>query len=141
MRQIEDRKAVCDLTATLAAYIAGTPSRALPDAVAAKTKQHILDTLAAIVSGSRLKAGVLAARYVASLGGTAEATVIGTGIVTSAANAALANGMMGHADETDDSHLRGRFHPGCGILPAALAIAEAANKQRRRPDPCRGARL
>jgi 2-methylcitrate dehydratase PrpD len=38
--------------------------------------------------------------------------------------AALANGMAGHADETDDSHLRGRFHPGCGIVPAALAVAE-----------------
>ncbi|WP_446916816.1 MmgE/PrpD family protein, partial [Klebsiella pneumoniae] len=39
-------------------------------------------------------------------------------------HAALANGMMGHADETDDSHLGGRFHPGCGIVPAALAVAE-----------------
>jgi 2-methylcitrate dehydratase PrpD len=33
--------------------------------------------------------------------------------------------MAGHADETDDSHLGGRFHPGCGIVPAALAVAEA----------------
>jgi exodeoxyribonuclease V alpha subunit len=32
--------------------------------------------------------------------------------------------MMGHADETDDSHLAGLFHPGCGIVPAALAVAE-----------------
>src|SRR5690606_31016538 len=30
-----------------------------------------------------------------------------------------------HADETDDSHLGGRFHPGCAIVPAALAAAEA----------------
>src|SRR5262249_60848652 len=37
---------------------------------------------------------------------------------------ALANGMAGHADETDDSHLRGRFHPGCGIVPAALAVGQ-----------------
>ena len=36
----------------------------------------------------------------------------------------MANGMAGHADETDDSHLRGRYHPGCGIVPAALAMAE-----------------
>jgi 2-methylcitrate dehydratase PrpD len=124
----EDTMDVSDVTARLAAYIAGTPERALPGAVAAKTKQHILDTLAAILSGSRLKAGVLAGRYVATLGGTPEATVIGTSIVTSAANAALANGMMGHADETDDSHLGGRFHPGCGIVPAALAIAEQADR-------------
>ena len=82
--------------------------------VVAKTKLHTLDTIAAMVSGSRLKAGKLAARYVDSLGGKPHATVIGTGILTSTVNAALANGMSAHGDETDDSHLRGRFHPGCG---------------------------
>jgi 2-methylcitrate dehydratase PrpD len=120
--------AISPFTATLAAYIAGTPAHGLPASVATKTKQHILDALAAILSGSRLKAGQLVARYVATLGGTPEATVIGTTLVTSAQHAALANGMMGHADETDDSHLTGRFHPGCGIVSAALAIAEKENR-------------
>src|SRR4029078_8086469 len=36
--------------------------------------------------------------------------------------------MAAHGDETDDSHLRGRFHPGCGIVPAALATAEHAGR-------------
>src|SRR5258707_1172937 len=100
--------------------------RDLPAEVAAKTRLHMLDTLAAMLSGSRLKPGALAAAYVDRLGGRPEATVIGTQIVTSAGHAALANGMMGHADETDDSHLGGLFHPGCGIVPAALAVAEQA---------------
>jgi 2-methylcitrate dehydratase PrpD len=39
-------------------------------------------------------------------------------------NAALANGMLAHADETDDSHAPSLTHPGCGIVPAALAMAE-----------------
>jgi 2-methylcitrate dehydratase PrpD len=81
-----------------------------------------------MLSGSRLKPGELAAAYVDRLGGRPEATVIGTRIVTSAVNAALANAMMGHADETDDSHLAGLFHPGCGIVPAALAVAEQAGR-------------
>jgi len=114
------------VTRALAGYIAGTMARELPADVVAKTKLHVLDTLAAMLSGSRLKPGELAAAYVDRLGGRPEATVIGTRIVTSAVNAALANGMMGHADETDDSHLGGRFHPGCGIVPAALAVAEEA---------------
>ena len=100
--------------------------------VVAKTKLHTLDTIAAMVSGSRLKAGKMAARYVDSLGGKPQATVIGTRILTSSVNAALANGMAAHGDETDDSHLRGRFHPGCGIVPAALATAELAGPQRQR---------
>jgi 2-methylcitrate dehydratase PrpD len=120
--------AISTVTQELVAYIAGARDRALPPAVVAKTKLHVLDTLAAMLSGSRLKPGELAASYVDRLGGRPEATVIGTRIVTSTVNAALANAMMGHADETDDSHLAGLFHPGCGIVPAALAVAEQAGR-------------
>ena len=120
--------AISTVTQALARYIAGAVEPDLPADVAAKTKLHILDTLAAMLSGARLKPGELAAAYVDRLGGRPEATVIGTPIVTSAVNAALANGMMGHADETDDSHLGGRFHPGCAIVPAALAVAERAGR-------------
>src|SRR5919109_1431222 len=45
--------------------------------------------------------------------------------------AAFANGMAAHADETDDSHLGGRFHPGCAIVPAALAVAEQQDRGGR----------
>jgi 2-methylcitrate dehydratase PrpD len=108
--------------------VASALDRDMPPEVVAKAKLHTLDTIAAMVSGSRLKAGEMAARYVDSLGGKPQATVIGTGILTSTVNAALANGMAAHGDETDDSHLRGRFHPGCGIVPAALATAEHAGR-------------
>ena len=119
---------ISPVTQALCDYVATTLERDMPPEVVAKTKLHILDTIAAMVSGSRLKAGEMAARYVDSLGGKLQATVIGTGILTSAVNAALANGMAAHGDETDDSHLRGRFHPGCGIVPAALATAELADR-------------
>ncbi|HJS80155.1 MAG TPA: MmgE/PrpD family protein, partial [Vitreimonas sp.] len=108
----------------LSAYIASAPRRPLPAAVAEKTKHHILDTIAAMVSGSRLAPGKKAVGYVKTLGGGKEACVIGSKIVTSAVNAALANGMLAHADETDDSHAPSLTHPGCGIVPAALALAE-----------------
>jgi len=115
-------------TTALCDYVANTLDRDVPPEVVAKAKLHTLDTIAAMVSGSQLKAGKLAANYVDGLGGKPQATVVGTGILTSAVNAALANGMAAHSDETDDSHLRGRFHPGCGIVPAALATAELAGR-------------
>jgi 2-methylcitrate dehydratase PrpD len=77
-----------------------------------------------MVSGSHLAPGQKAIRYVTSQGGTAEASVPGTRIVTTVVNAALAGGMLAHADETDDSHARSLTHPGCAIVPAALAMAE-----------------
>lgn len=118
-------------SAVLSEYISGTLDRDMPADVALKTKHHILDTLAAILSGSRLRAGRLASAYVASFGGNPEALVLGTSLLLPSGSAALANGMAGHADETDDSHLAGRFHPGCGIIPAALAIAEQQDRSGR----------
>jgi len=108
----------------LSTYIAGAPKRPLPEKVVEKTKHHVLDTIAAMVSGSRLLPGKKAIGYAKTLGGVKEATVIGSRIVTSAQNAALANGMLGHADETDDSHAPSLCHPGCAIVPAALAMSE-----------------
>ena len=114
-------------TEQLAAYIAAAGATELPAAVTEKTRLHTLDTLAAMLSGSRLDAGRLAVAFAAKLGGAPEATLIGAHTPVPALHAALANGMSGHADETDDSHLVGRFHPGCGIVPAALAVAERQN--------------
>src|SRR5258706_4573302 len=119
-----DATAISPITSALADYVAQTLDRELPVAVVARTKLHVLDTIAAMVSGSRLKPGAFAARYVESVGGKPQATVIGSRIVTSAVNAAFANGMAAHADETDDSHPAGPFHPGCGSVAAALATAE-----------------
>jgi 2-methylcitrate dehydratase PrpD len=36
----------------------------------------------------------------------------------------MVNGMMAHADETDDSHGPSRSHPGAAVIPAALAAGE-----------------
>ena len=108
----------------LARYITQAPKKRLPAAVAEKTKHHVLDTIAAMVSGAPLLPGKKAISYARTRGGVKEACVVATGIVTSAENAALANGMLAHADETDDSHAPSLTHPGCGIVPAALAMGE-----------------
>ena len=108
----------------LSEYIASALARPLPDSVIEKARHHILDTLSAMVSGTGLKPGRLAISYAQAQGGRPEASVVGTRLRTTAVNAALANGMLAHADETDDSHAPSRTHPGCAVVPAALAIAE-----------------
>jgi 2-methylcitrate dehydratase PrpD len=119
---------VSPVTRELSEYVAGALARPLPAAVAEKTRHHLLDTLAAMVSGSRLPPGRRAIAYVRAQGGRRQATVVGSRTVATASNAALANGMSAHADETDDSHIGGRFHPGCAVVPAALAAAELADR-------------
>lgn len=118
----------CSTTDAVAAHISGALSKPLPADVADKTRVHLLDTLAAIVSGARLASGQAGTRMARRLGGPAEALAIGAGALVGAPQAALANAMAAHADETDDSHSAGRFHPGCAIVPAALAMAEAGGR-------------
>ena len=113
-----------DIMRELSAYIAVALKRPLPKDVAEVGKHHLLDTLAAMVSGSRLLPGHKAIAYARNLGGSKQALVVGTRLLTSTVNAALANGMMAHADETDDSHVPSLSHPGCAVVPAALAIGE-----------------
>jgi len=127
MNKVAD-KSISPLMQRLSLYIASATGRALPAAVVEKTKHHFLDTVAAMISGSRLAPGNQAMGYVRALGGAKEASVIGSKVVTTAVNAALANGMLAHADETDDSHAPSLTHPGCGIVPAALAMAERGGR-------------
>ncbi len=108
----------------VSSYISRGGEGELPAEVIREAKHHILDTLAAMVSGSALKPGQLARKFVETQGGAKEAQVVGSPLISSAINAALANGMMAHADETDDSHAPSGTHPGCAIVPAALSVAE-----------------
>src|SRR5262247_1338747 len=112
------------ITGQLAQYMAEARQQSLPPEVAQAGKHRLLDSLGAMISGSRLKAGELAIRYVRLHGGVPEASVLATAMKTSAVNAALANGMFGHADETDDFEPVTKAHPGCSVVPAALAMAE-----------------
>lgn len=113
-----------DITGQLARYMVSSTSAALPDAVMVACKHRILDTFGAMVSGSRMRPGMAALRYVHSLGGTPQASVVGANFRTTAINAALANAMCAHSDETDDFEPVTKAHPGSSVVPSALAMAE-----------------
>ena len=60
----------------LSAYMSEAAGRALPAAVVEKANQHILDTLAAMVSGSELGPGSAALEFSRAYGGKEVATVV-----------------------------------------------------------------
>jgi 2-methylcitrate dehydratase PrpD len=109
---------------TLSTYISAAGTRALPAEVTEHAKYHLLDTLAAMISGSELLPGQAAQRYIRAHGEKGAATIAGSALTAAPVDAALANGVMAHSDETDDSHNASRSHPGCAVVPAALAVGE-----------------
>jgi len=116
--------AISPLMTTLSTYMAEAARRPLPDAVVEKTKHMILDTLAAAISGSELPPGKFAINFARMYGGEKIATVAGSTVVCGPIEAALANGMLAHSDETDDTHPPSQSHPGCSVVPSALAVGE-----------------
>ena len=115
---------VSPLMQQLSAYMGGANTRALPDDVLEKAKQHILDTFAAMISGSTLPPGRGALEFARAYGGKEIATVVASKIVCGPIEAAFANGVLAHSDETEDSHGPSRSHPGVSVVPAAFAAGE-----------------
>lgn len=117
-------KGASGVMATLSTYMSEAAGRELPADALEKTKHHVVDTLAAMVSGVELPPGQVALKFARAHNAEKTATVVGTSILCSAIDAALVNGMLAHSDETDDSHAPSHSHPGCAVVPAALAAGE-----------------
>jgi len=115
---------ISPVMAKLTTYMSEARNRALPDEVVEKAKHHLLDTFAAMVSGSELPPGRAAIRFALAYGGEKVATVVASNIVCGPIEAALANGVLTHADETDDYHPLLELHSGGAVVPAALALGE-----------------
>lgn len=110
-------------TGRVADYLIAAADQPLPVEVADRVGLHILDTVAAAVSGTDLEPGRFGARAARRTAGTGRSTLVAGG-AADPISAALANGFAAHADETDDSHPPSTTHPGCAIVPAALALAQ-----------------
>jgi 2-methylcitrate dehydratase PrpD len=115
---------VSPVMAKLSTYMSEAAGRALPDEVVEKAKHHILDTFAAMISGSDLPPARAAFRYAQDFNTDKTCTIVASKMTSSPPEAAFVNGMLAHSDETDDSNEFSQSHPGCAIVPATLAAGE-----------------
>ena len=86
--------------------------------------RSILDTVGAMVLGSRTGVVEKAARVIPRAG---KATLAGIGGGFSARDAAFLNGISGHELELDDTSSSNLGHPTVAVLPALLALGEELN--------------
>lgn len=107
----------------LAAFLASARYSDLPPAVVAEAKRAILDWLGSALAGALEPPAEMTRCVVARFGTSAEAKVFGDGR-SSAAGAALANGVASHILELDDVHKGSTLHAAAPVIPAALAVAE-----------------
>ena len=110
--------------AKLSAYMGDAGDRALPGDIVENAKYHILDTFAAMVSGSGLAPAYAAYSFANGFTHDSTATIVASRMTSDPIVAALVNGMLAHSDETDDSNEFSQSHPGCAVVPAAFAAGE-----------------
>jgi len=116
----------------IAKWLQATSYNNIPQEVVDVAKRSIMDFIGVILAGSRQPVAQIVKKYVNEVNGKQQATVIGLGIKVSCAEAAFANGLLGHYLDYDDllvpmPGMEG-IHITAPILPAALAIGEKENK-------------
>src|SRR5262245_37096585 len=112
-------------TAILADYAVGLDVSRVPEAVLAKARVVLADTIAILLAASR-KNAVRTSLKAFPPAPNGQCTVVGHGRFATPEHAAFINGVGGHDLELDDTHASSRTHAAAVIVPAALAAAEAA---------------
>jgi 2-methylcitrate dehydratase PrpD len=121
-----------DYLTRLAGLAASTRFDALTQTTVTAARAVTLDTLGAILAGSRLTENARLADLAAERSGSRTATLVGHGRKAEPMLAALANGAAGVSLEMDEGNRWGGGHPAIHVLPATLAVAEELAVDGRR---------
>ncbi|MBA0050202.1 MmgE/PrpD family protein [Streptomyces sp. AJS327] len=113
------------LAQRLAEFATAATPGTLPEEVSSSVRERVVDVLGLCVAAHRLPTSAAIVAHVREQGGPPRATVVGGGEPVPAPLAALANGVLAHSLDYDDTHLPSVLHPSASIVPAALAAAEA----------------
>ncbi len=103
--------------------LALTPDR-LDANVRAAVSTLMRDQLAVQIGSSRLPWSKQILSFAAKRRLSGRSSVVGSQLKMSATDAAFVNAVYGHGFEYDDAHQMSASHPGCCVVPTALALGE-----------------
>lgn len=112
---------------TIAEYLTDTfvspGGQSIPDAALDSATWCFVDTLGVALAAAGLDVGTAATR-VALKSSSGPCAVWGSGHTVSVVDAVLANGMLSHALDFDDTHAAAIMHTSCMVVPTALAVGQ-----------------
>ncbi|HEX6511354.1 MAG TPA: MmgE/PrpD family protein [Chloroflexota bacterium] len=112
------------LEAQIAGFITTFPGDSIPAGIMAEAKRCIVNYCGVALNAAKDPSSDIFVQLFAQEEAKPMASIIGKSLRTTARNAALANGYLGHFDDFDDTHMSSHIHPTSPILPAVLALAE-----------------
>lgn len=111
----------------LSEYVATTTLESLPESTVAYAQDVVLDTLGAIIAGSRLPENTKLAEVANNRSKSSTATILGHPLRADPMFATLANSTAGISLEMDEGNRIAAGHPSIHVLPGALAVGEEMN--------------
>lgn len=108
----------------LAAFAADLTFEAIPAPVIERAKMLILDSLGVGLASNAYPFADVSLKGIVALGGPGDSTVIGRREKLPLRDAALANGILIHGLDFDDTHLGSIIHATAATLPCALTFSE-----------------
>ena len=119
------------ITHAMARFALGLQYGDIPADAVREAKRFLLDSVGCALAAVRNEDMQAAHRHIVALGGTPEATIIGSGYRTNAVNATLMNALLVRALDYNDIYWeQDPSHPS-DIIPAALAAGEVARRDGR----------
>lgn len=112
-----------ELVRSLADFAVGPGSGGPPRAVLDDARLRLLDIVGLCLCANHTPDARHLHAETQGWGDSGHSTIIGFG-PSSATTAALANGILSHAEDFDDTHTESLTHVSAVVVPAALAVAE-----------------
>ena len=118
-------------TAALVQFVGDVRHADLPDEVRHYARRHVLDTVGVMIAGATGEVASRAEAVLAAVRPAGHVPVPGRARRADLIDAAFLGGTAAHGIELDDGFTQGSVHPGCVVVPAALALACARRSNGR----------
>src|SRR5438105_9622441 len=119
---LQTRDAARGATAAIVEFVGGLRYPTLSDEVRHYARRHLFDTVGVMIAGAGGEVATSAEAVLAGVRPAGSVPVPGRARRADLIDAAFLGGTAAHGIELDDGYTKGSVHPGCTVIPSALAV-------------------
>src|SRR5499433_3752408 len=112
-------------TEAITSFVSALRHGALSEEVRHYARRHLFDTVGVMIAGAGGEVATRAEAVLANVRPAGSVPVPGRARRADLIDAAFLGGTAAHGIELDDGYTKGSVHPGCTVIPSALAVGYA----------------
>jgi 2-methylcitrate dehydratase PrpD len=127
-------QAAAGATDALVGFVSALRHQQLSPEVRHYARRHLMDTVGVMIAGAGGAVATRAEAMLASVRPAGNVAVPGRARRADLLDAAFLGGTAAHGIELDDGYRQGSVHPGCAVVPTALALAQSHKNDHEKID-------